>query len=580
MKTFGDFGINTGGRSGTEIKVPCPQCSAARKKNRYPCLNLNTDKGVWHCWHCGWSGSLKAGEYDRPQIKREWIRPAYVENTTGLPEQVLSWFSARGITQAVLRRNQVGYGSIYMPQLEEEVTAIMFPYFRGSECINIKYRDGKKNFRMHGGAERVLYGLNDLADTLVWVEGEIDKLSLEVAGYPNCVSVPDGAPTPNTKNYSTKFDYLDAPELAKVQKHIIAVDNDAPGVRLKEELTRRLGAENCLIVTWPDGCKDANEVLVSHGSAVLSSAIEAAKPMPIIGAFEVSDFSEALAHHYEHGQPRGAKTGWIEVDECYSVRPGEWTLVTGIPGHGKSEWLDALMINLCASQGWGFGVCSFENQPPELHLAKMAEKYVGKPFNPGMNQRINATEYDIAVSWLSQHVTFILPEHPTIESILDVARQLVLRKGIRGLIIDPWNEIDHARTDGSTETEYVSAALSRIRKFARDNGVHVFLVAHPTKLQKGPDGKYPVPTPYDVSGSAHWRNKADNAISVWRDHMDEHTRDVEIHITKIRHKIVGKIGLATLKYDRLTGRYHGNQGKPAPIIYRDRVIPDDEMVEI
>lgn len=560
MKTFQDFGIDIAGRSGVEIKTLCPQCSAQRKKRNFPCLNVNTDRGIWNCWHCGWSGSLKSGEYDRPKIVREWVKPSYVENTTGLPEKVLAWFGERKITHAVLKRNQIGYGEIYMPQVEAEVKAIMFPYFRGSECINIKYRDGKKNFRMHGGAQRILYGMNDVADTLIWVEGEIDKLSVEVAGYPNCVSVPDGAPTPNTKNYSTKFDYLDAPELATVKKHIIAVDNDAPGLRLMEELTRRLGAELCYTVTWPDGCKDANEVLVQHGEKVLSECIEAAAPLPIAGAFDVGSFAKALESHYEHGQPKGAKTGWVEVDEFYTVRPSEWTMVIGIPGHGKSEWLDALAINLARSQGWGFGVCSFENQPSELHLAKMAEKYIGKPFNPGINERINRTEFDLAMTWLSNHFTFIYPENPTIEAILDVARQLVLRKGIRGLIIDPWNEIEHTRPDGVTETEYISQAISKVRRFARENGIHVWIVVHPTKLSKDKDGNYPVPTPYDAAGSAHWRNKADNAITVWRDHMDDSSRTVEIHVTKVRHKIVGRIGMATLNYNRVNGRYFGREG--------------------
>lgn len=578
MKTFADFNIELRPGASGEIKTTCPRCSASRKKTRYPCLNVNVEQGVWNCWHCSWSGTLKGGEWQRPEIRKEYRRPDYVATTTGLPETVIGWFAERGIGEAVIRRNQIGYGLIYMPQLEDETTAIQFPYFRGGEVINVKYRDGRKNFRMAAGAERVLYGLNDISDVTVWVEGEMDKLALEVAGYPNCVSVPDGAPAPDSKSYESKFDFLAAPELAKVKTHILAVDNDPPGKRLQEELSRRLGAENCLLVEWPDGCKDANDVLIQHGADALGRCIEAAKPLPIVGAFDVAALIGDLEHHYAEGMPRGVSTGWESIDRHYTVRPGEWTLVTGVPGHGKSEFIDALLINLAARNGWRFGIFSPENQPFALHLAKLAEKYSGKPFNPGPTERMSRGEFDMAATWLDRHFTMILPEEPSINAILAVAKALVLRKGIRGLVIDPWNEIEHGRTQGQTETEYISIVLSRIRQFARAHGVHVWLVAHPAKLFKEANGKYPVPGPYDVSGSAHWRNKADCCLAVWRDQM-ANTRTVEIHVQKIRHKITGQIGKVNLTYDPVTGRYFDGHGTAAPIINDRKALASGETVE-
>lgn len=143
----------------------------------------------------------------------------------------------------------------------------------------------------------------------------------------------------------------------------------------------------------------------------------------------------------------------------------------------------------------------------------------------------------------------------TVDGVLKLAKALVFRKGIRGLVIDPWNELDHSRPSNLSETEYISQALTKIRRFARTHEVHVWLVAHPTKLPKQTDGKYPVPTPYDVSGSANWRNKADNCLTVWRDLSEPHSREVQIHVQKIRFKEVGQIGMARLNYDILTGRY-------------------------
>jgi twinkle protein len=581
LKSFADFGIDLRGRNGVEVKVPCPQCSPHRKKKNYPCLNVNTDKGVWNCWHCSWSGTLKAGQDQPPQMTKVWRKPEWVQGGSGLPQKVVEWFEKRGITETVLKRNQIDYGTVYMPQIEEEVSAIKFPYFRGSEVVNIKYRDGQKNFRMHGGAERILYGLNDIEERTIWVEGEIDKLSVEMAGYTRCVSVPDGAPAPETRNYSNKFDYLDCPELDKVKTHILAVDNDEAGRKLEDELARRLGQENCLRVTWPEGCKDANEVLVVHGWGKLQACIEAAQPFPIVGAFDVDDYAAELDSMYEHGLPPGLTTGWPDLDKHYTVSPGFLTIVTGVPGHGKSEWLDGLAINLAALHGWGFGVYSPENHPVALHITKLAEKYTGKPFQPGPVPRMSKSEFDLARAWLNRMVHFIGPETPTLDAILITAEQLVKRHGIRGLILDPWNEIEHGRPEGSSETEYISKSLSKLRAFGRARGVHIWLVAHPKNLQKERDGSVPVPSMYDISGSAHWRNKADFGICVWRDVANERA-PVEIHIQKVRHKHLGRVGLVELGHDRVTGRYMDSASSTAPILFDQKMAQagDREMVDL
>jgi twinkle protein len=560
MKTLADFGIHVQGIG--EQKTTCPQCSASRKKKAYPCLNVNVEKGIWNCWHCGWSGTIKYGEQQRPEIRKVYTRP--VLPLKGGSTSVVTWLGNRGVTPEVISRNGIASGTAYFPQIEEEKPCILFPYFRGGDVINIKYRTKDKLFRMAAGCEQILYGLDDVEETLIWVEGEIDKLSVEVAGFKSCVSVPNGAPAPDTKNYSSKFDFLNAPELEKVQKHIIAVDADAPGRTLEKELIRRLGAEKCWIVRWPDEIKDANEALQARGAVFLSELVSNPHQPPIIGSCVVSDYHDEFVELHQNGSQRGYSTGWAEVDELYTVREGDMTVVTGIPNSGKSEFIDALMVNMAANQGFSFGIFSAENWPITEHAKKLSEKFIGKPFAPGKSASINSTELDIAESWLSNHFYFVQPESPTIESILTVMRQLVLRHGIKGMIIDPWNEIEHSRPENQTETEYIGSVLSEIRRFARSYLLHAWIVAHPTKLRKEPDGNYPVPTPYDISGSANWRNKADNCISIWRNLSHGADNFVEIHIQKIRHKSVGKLGMAQLRYDYITGRYSGVNHNPAP----------------
>jgi twinkle protein len=563
MKTFADFGIEVRHTSGQDYTT-CPQCSADRKKKRVKCLSVNVTEGVWNCHHCGWAGSLLQGS-ERPKMLH-WQKPTYRKPAPETVSHLISpearaWLNGRGISDYSIDRMKTFTGSVYMPQVEDFVNAIGFPYLRGGELVNVKWRDGKKNFRLESGAERILYGLDDVDSVTIIVEGEIDKLSVDTAGFENCVSVPDGAPAENSKDYGSKFDFLAATELEKVKTWVLAVDNDGPGKRLEDELSRRFGREKCLRVTWPEGCKDANDTLRQHGAEMLNDCINHALPYPIEGSFSVSDVEGDLDKLFTEGMPNGQSTGWPQLDEYLTLLPGQMTIVTGVPSHGKSEWIDALTMNL-ADQGWRFGMYSPENHPLHFHLAKLAEKHMGQRFGKSAER----SQYEQTKTWLKEHYWLIAPEEPSLDNVLSIAKQMVHSNGINGLVIDPWNEIEHARTNGTSETEYISQCLTKIRLFARRNVVHVFLVAHPTKLQKGVDGTYPVPTPYDISGSAHWRNKADNCIAVWRDVNDE-TKPSQIYVQKVRFRFLGKVGMAELFWIPQSGRYSGF----APVRYSGEI---------
>lgn len=560
MKTWAEYKLDFPDTFSGERYSTCPSCSPQRRKKTVKCLSANGDKLAWVCHHCGWSGTLKEGVDHKPDpwkyTERKYRKPSYIPAST-MPEKFMGFFSSRGISEATLKRNKISVERVYMPQIEDFIEAARFPYYRGGEVVNVKSRDLNKNFRLETSAERIFYGMDEITgDMAIIVEGEIDKLSLEEAGFKNCLSVPDGAPSVKAKDYTNKFSFLENCEefLAKIKTFILAVDNDEPGKKLEEELARRLGKYRCKRVQWPEGCKDANDVLVKHGKEELAARIEQAQDYPIEGIFEIPDFSWQIDALYDQGNHRGESTGWSNMDLHYTVRRNEFTVVTGMPGHGKSEYLDALFINLATQHGWSFAIFSPENQPLERHFAKLAEKFTGKPFFPGPQERMNKFELTASKEFLQKWFSFILPpeDQLTVDGILDLAKHVVLKKGIQGMVIDPWNEIDHTRPASMSETEYISYCLSKIRRFARQYSLHIWLVAHPTKLRKLDNGLYPVPTPYDISGSAAWRNKADNCMTIYRN-MESSL--VDIHIQKIRFKEVGKIGVVSLKYDPLTGRY-------------------------
>jgi twinkle protein len=559
VKTFADFNIILPPGASGNVKTICPECSHGRSRQhvREKCLSVNVEDGIWLCHHCQWSGALPK---DRPTPIRPTVR-VEVPPVTPIPpafsqigERGLGWFAARGISEQTVQAFGIYSEKRYFPGAEKELHALCFPYQVNGALVNVKYRSAVegKHFTMVKGARKTFYNLDAVRDEqkIVIVEGEMDVLACAVAGV-KAISVPNGANSLTDEVMDSARFLLDRADT----QFVLAGDMDEAGYRLTEELARRFGRERCAVVAWPGECKDANDVLKERGADALRTAIEAAAPFPVAGLITVAEEEQATWGIYADGPTPALTTGWRALDGFYSVRPGQVTVVTGEPGAGKSAWMDNLAVNMANTHDWRIGIYSPENQPIARHIGTLAAKYVGAPFFDGVTPRMGPEELDAAIHWLKRHVSFILPEEPTVEAVLDLARILVYRAGITGLIIDPWNEMDHSRPAALSETEYISRCLTRIRTFARNNGVHVWLVAHPTKLIKGADGQYPAPTPYDISGSAHWFNKADNCISLRRNKLDAGA-PTEVHIQKIRFAEVGRIGTAELHYDPPTGSFH------------------------
>jgi twinkle protein len=552
-----------GGAQTGIVMCHCPECLDVRKKKEQQSVEVNLDEGSWICQHCGYMGNILTGTARRKGpfqwIPQFWRKPNYDQGS--LPPALIQWFKTRSISSETLDRNKIGHGMVYVPKHEEMRPCVKFPYFLGEEIVSVKYRDKHKTFHIERGCESTFYHINSLnEETTILVEAEIDVLSMEECGIFNAMGVPF-TPGAAENNYEDNFEYLLAAEkeLTAVKKFVLAFSNTEPGRRLEEEIARRLGKERCWRVTWPEDIKDANQMLTSRGPEAIKEAIDKARPYPIKGIFEAFDVADKIDALYAYGLPRGVETGWPSMSENYTVKEGQWTLVTGIPGHGKSNILDAMLVNVATKENWRFGMFSPENQPIERHFANLMEKYADAPFSFGSASRMTEEMKDNAKEWVNDHFFVILPDEEdgnwSIDGILQLAKALVFRKGIKGLVIDPWNELDHSRTPGVTETEHISQALTKIRQFARSHAVHVWVVAHPAKLYKDSDGRYPVPTPYDVSGSSHWNNKADNAMSIWRNRGGKDEDIADVHIQKIRFKEVGRVGVVSLRYNKLTGRF-------------------------
>lgn len=486
-------------------------------------------------------------------VKIRPLRTPVTETEPQSDDPGLAWLAERGISAEVARRNRIGTGRNKHGRM-----AVQFVYVYQGEIVNRQTRGlklptgGKKPFDFEDGADVIPFGYDDCAGgaEFVLVEGVMDKLAIEEATRRTDVLAMPSA-TPGEKAYGLLAD------LAKgATKIVLAVDADAAGETFKGELIRRLGADLCWVVTWPDGCKDANDVLMQHGAGRLQQCLDQAMPMPVDGVFTIDDSWDQIERLYAEGLPAGISTGWPLFDRYYTGRKRQLTVITGTPGSGKSVWSDALLMNWATgSAAWKFAICSPEMQPLERHWVHLIQLWAGKPFGKGPRERLDRESLRQAKEFLADRFFMVLPEEPTVDAVLDRMLWTHRRHGVDGWLLDPWNEMDHSRPNGMTMTEYCNNELRKIKRVLQNHDVWGGLIAHPTKLyRQKADGKYPVPTLYDIADSAAFFNKADNGIVLVRD-KEDFDQPVQVHVQKVRFAEIGGLGMQPFGYDRATGRY-------------------------
>ena len=523
FEKFLEYGIDTKGRSG-DLKLTCPKCSPTRKNKSDRCLSVNTEKGLYNCHHCQWSGNVNLTK------KKEYIKP--VKINADVSERLVKWFAKRGISEATVAHWKIGESKEYFPQIEKRRNAVNFNYYRKGELVNVKFRDAEKNFKMVKDAELIFYGLDNIKemDTIYITEGEMDALSLHEAGIYSVCSVPNGASLGNQR-----LDYLDNcySYFEKKECIVLCTDNDQAGLQLRNELARRFGQHRCKYIEFGE-FKDANEILVNKGPTELREVLNKPKTFPIEGIVNIDDIWDNVLNFNDNGiKNYDIKIG--DSKEYINISMGEWSVVTGIPNAGKSDWIDQVCVNLATNQNFRIGMFTPESYPYEAHIKRIANKLNEKDCD---NDTLNNTK-----DFIKEHFYFVKIDlnNLSLKSILDKFKQLVFTNGINICVIDPWNMLDHSQQKDFT---YVGKLLSEITQFCQQTKTHLFLVAHPRKMESN-EGKYRVPNPYDISQSSDFFNKAYNCITVYRN-IGQKTiygsDSVSIYVQKVKRKENGKQG--------------------------------------
>lgn len=461
-----------------------------------------------------------------------------MEGTLGLTRRHGELLEARGLDIELVESLSIESSDRLGPD------TIKIPYFRGDRIVGVKYRtiSGEKRFSQEPGSQQILYNFNCLTDPtleqmpVVITEGEIDCWTALQSGFPRSVSVPAGAPSLAVgERAAAKYEFVaDMPKIADKIAVVLAADGDEAGAALRSDLALRLGERRCKWVKYPIGCKDLNDALQRYGQRGVVEAINRAQW--IVGnVYRMADIPPlAPAEPYDSGFPG--------LSDHYKLRLGDFAVVTGLPGSGKSAFVGDLACRMAYRHKWPVCFASFE-QVPQLDHRRMLRSW----FGGGLERSLDAESLARADRWINDTFRFVVPDDedcPTLPWVMQRLAAAALRDGCRLFILDPWNELEHDRPEGMSLTEYVGAALREFRLFARRYEAHVIVVAHPAKMR--PDnGKIPVPTLYDISDSAHWANRADVGIVVHRKSEEE----TLIRVAKSRyHDQIGKPGDVSVKY--------------------------------
>jgi len=555
---FNQHGLKEGATQGV-----CPSCSHTRKpKNqKLQCASYDWERGLGTCHNC--DSTFQLHTYQRKGASEKvYIRPDTPANFNEVSTNVETWFGTRGISKQTLRDLQVTEGQEWMPQTSKQENTIQFNYFMGDQLINVKYRDGRKNFKLYKGAEKVFYNINSIVgyDWCVIVEGEMDVLALHEAGIKNAISVPNGA-TLNSNN----LDYLDncIDYFEDKTKIILAVDADEPGQALRQEFIRRLGAETCYLVDF-NGQKDANEYLLEHGADKLKNVIDKCTQVPLEGVTTLYDIQDEVKEFVKNGFKPGFQVGLKNFDKIFSTYTGQFITVTGIPSSGKSDFVDQMVVGYNNMYGWKTAFASPENQPTYLHAHKLMRKtWEDMP----TQSDIGSDKWKRVTDKVNDNYFFIDMDRYTLESVLRKGAELVKRKGIKCLVIDPYNKVRDVDCKTEDVNRYTMEYLTKIEVFAKKYDVLVFIVAHPTKMYKGNDGKIEEPTMYNIKGGGEWYDASYHGLLV---HRDYEAKTTKVKVLKVKFQNLGENGAeAHFKWEPRSGSFIPNEpiiedGGPMP----------------
>jgi twinkle protein len=570
MKTIEWNQIDLKGKTSGQIKTKCPLCTPDRKNKQDRSLSVNIVKGLAKCHHCEAISIRNDGQTITDKVyklpEQSWT------NYTNLSDGIVKFCESRGIRQSTLKDLNITEEEYFQPQANKKMNNIVFNYFEGDALVNKKYRSGSKHFTQTAQTKPIFYNINSAIGQkeVFIVEGEFDVLAMHQCGFKNTISIPNGA-NDNDDYWINCEKYLQ-----DIEKFYIGTDNDTKGEAVAEKIAQRLGRYRCVRVLFKN--KDANGDLMEGKEDLVKESIANGKRYPASGTFTIEDLAGGIHDLHMNGLPETLYPKhrcFGDLKDIFSVMRGHLVVATGIPSHGKSNFTEWYVMNLVRDYNMKASFFSPEHSPMALHQTTFIEKFFGTNFwqdNPN-RPRVTKEQIDRYVKWANEKIYITAPdkgEIPTWSWIMEKFKEQMFIYGVDIFVIDAFNKIDYDKSNDS-ELSKIKKVLTHLTMFAQMNNVIIFLVVHPTKMRKNDDGVYDMPTLYDCSGSADFRNQTHDGFTIYRYFGEDafHSKnDVEFSVQKIKMKFQGEMDARQFfRYDVVSGRYYAKDQNPPTFIF-------------
>lgn len=406
--------------------------------------------------------------------------------------------------------------------------AVQIPYVRAGKPYAAKFRSvDRKDWRSSQGVSRGLFNEDALTHQdgpAVITEGELDALSVMQAGYLRAVSLPDGWTADGDKRQCL----IDAEDkFRRAPFVIVAGDNDEAGHSLPRAVANILAGHDVRFAEWPDGCKDANDVLRLYGEGELARCLVEARPIDPAGGFitGISDLPPLP-------ERRVLRLGMAPYDYGLAFEVGAMSVGTGTPGSGKSTLTTFAAYHIAKSENITVGMLAFETHPHRIrdHLSRL---HSGQPWDEMTDRQKTETAEFLDRHFRIVHRTYDdIPQGHNLGWLREMIYTLAVRDNCKLIIVDPWNELEHLPEPGESLTNYINFALQQIRTWADQFNTHICVIAHPRKMMT--DGKPRVPTGYDIADSAAFANKPSLGFSVHQEETSDGEPFVSVTTWKVR----------------------------------------------
>ena len=593
------FNLDKANQKG-EVYIICPSCTPARElKHQHEkklAVNINKYPNVWRCNHCGEGGGVLTKEYiERAKIKPLTKSYKYIP----MSDPLVTWFwEKRRIGVQTL--NHFDISMSMEPMMQQRVKAgeehlkgkwitkncINYKYKKDDAVVNIKFRDRTKNFKVISGASLIFYNLDAIKDytEAVITEGENDCMAYHESGIKNVISVPNGVTITEKEREiyektgtlqiisAINMEYLDLSidDLDHIKMFYIATDDDPAGIKLREELARRLGYERCKYIKFGEykdsknqPINDPNQLLIEKGKATLAGTLDTAHPFPISNVTTADEYLDIILENYSTGRTKGIPTGYSCLGPHFNWMKGWLCVFNGFPNMGKTSTVLNLIAVSSVIYGWKWGLYCPEDYPVENVIEIISMILIGKTIEPNYDKRISKEELtEIVKNFIKKHFFFVDNENGfTPEELRKIKKRLVQQHGIVGFLTDPWSSLNHDVMKYGGIDQYLEKELnSEVRLTTKYDLIN--LICHHPKTPKSKADAIAPPSVFELHGGKFWWIKIYCAVCIHQESYDDwKDNHVGFHVQKMKDKQKGgettsSSNYPILRYDKLSRRLY------------------------